>query len=136
MSTKFHISLPCKDLNKTIKFYTEELGLEIGRKTNNWADINLFSHQITFVTSDKFDFQYPMYSLEKDQLPSFHFGVILENDEWEKTYDRINKWSFDTIIKKTFFEDKKGEQSSFFIKDPNNYFLEFKTFKKRNEIFM
>ncbi len=115
MNTNFHISLPYKDISKTIKFHTEKLSLEIGRKTNNWLDVKLFGHQITFVITEKRNFQYPMYSLEKDQIPSFHFGVILENDEWEKTYDSINKWSFDTTIEKIFFKDQEGEQGSFFL---------------------
>ncbi len=136
MNATFHISLPCKNIEATKKFYTEELGFSIGRSTSNWLDVNLFENQLTFVLADSFDFKYLYYSLEKEAIPSFHFGVVLENEEWDNMYNRINPWSTDDIVKRTFFEDKQGEQSSFFVKDPNDYFIEFKTFKKYNEIFM
>lgn len=136
MNPAFHISLPCKDLDKTIQYYTEEIGLNIGRSTNKWVDFNLYGTQLTFVSVNEFKFNYPFYSLEDNQLPSFHFGVILSNDDWDNMYDKINKWSADTIIKTTFFEDQNGEQNSFFIEDPDGYHIEFKTFSEKGEMFM
>ncbi|CAL2095651.1 Bleomycin resistance protein [Tenacibaculum sp. 190130A14a] len=136
MELNFHISLPCKDLNETLQYYTEELGLEIGRSTSKWVDFNLYGTQLTFVKVEEYTFQYPFYVLEDNQLPTFHFGIILNYENWESIYDRINRWSTDTIIKTTFFEDQNGEQSSFFVQDPNNYHIEFKTFKEKGEIFM
>ncbi len=135
MNANFHISLPCKNIVETINFYSNNLGLNIGRNKNNWVDINLFGNQITFVLAEKFHFDFPFYLLEKEQLPSFHFGIILNDQQWNSIYEKINQWS-DTVIKKTFFENKNGEQSSFFIKDPNGYHIEFKTFTKGNEIFI
>ncbi len=136
MHSNFHVSLPCKDINKTIQFYTQELGIEIGRNNSEWVDFNLYGCQLTFVVAEDFKFQYPFYVLDNEKLPSFHFGVILESEEWEDLHDKINRWSTDTIVKKTFFEDKNGEQSSFFVIDPNGYHIEFKTFKEHDEIFM
>lgn len=136
MNVNFHLSLPCNDLNKTIQYYTEELGFNMGRSTSKWIDFNLYGTQLTFVSVKEFKFQYPFYNLDNNQLPSFHFGVILSSEEWEEVFDRINRWSIDTVIKTTFFEDQNGEQHSFFIQDPNGYYIEFKTFKERGEIFM
>ena len=94
MKATFHISLPCKSIEETIKFYEENLNLEIGRKSNKWVDINLFGNQITFVLTENYDFKFPMYSLDDIKIPSFHFGVIfLENDDWDKMHDMINNWS-------------------------------------------
>lgn len=136
MDKTFHISLPCNNLEETISYYKNELGLTIGRNTANWADINLFGNQLTFVIVKEFKFDFPIYFLEKESLPSFHFGVVLNNDEWDDVYDKINKWSTETVIKRVFFKDKNGEQNSFFVKDPNGYYIEFKTFKEHDEIFM
>ncbi|SNR15788.1 VOC family protein [Tenacibaculum jejuense] len=136
MNSNFHISLPCKNLKETIKFYTQDLGIEEGRSNREWVDFNLYGCQLTFVSVDNFNFEYPHYQLENEKLPSFHFGVILDSDEWEMLHDKINRWSMDTIVKKTFFEDKNGEQNSFFVQDPNGYFIEFKTFKEPDEIFI
>ncbi|AUC15995.1 hypothetical protein BTO06_12885 [Tenacibaculum sp. SZ-18] len=137
MNSCFHVSLPCKNIEETINYYKNQLESVIGRKTKNWVDINLFGHQLTFVLTENFDFQFPFYSLDDEELPSFHFGVILESDEWENTYDRINsQWMFDTVVKKTFFEDKNGEQNTFIVQDPNGYYIEFKTFRRKDEMFI
>lgn len=131
------MSLPCKSIEATVSYYSEQLGIAIGRRSDNWVDLNLFGHQLTFVESNDFEFQFPFYSLDEEDLPSFHFGVVLTNDAWEKIYDQINRqWSNDTILKRTFFKDKDGEQNTFIVKDPNGYYLEFKTFKSPSHIFL
>jgi hypothetical protein len=38
-------------------------------------------------------------------------------------------------IEATYLENKVGEHLSFFIKDPNKYMVEFKSFKNYGEIF-
>lgn len=86
MDVNFHISLPCRHIDATQKFYTKIIGATKGRKSQNWVDINLFGHQITFTKSGNFKFDYPSYIFEKTVLPSFHFGVILSNDVWQDLY--------------------------------------------------
>lgn len=136
MTSTFHLSLPCLDIKETKRFYSEDLGLDCGRETKKWLDINLFNNQLTYVLVDKFNFEYPNYTFDKDVLPSFHFGVVLDADDWEEMHDRINRWSSETIITKTFLEDKNGEHVSFFVKDPNGYTIEFKTFIEEDQMFM
>ncbi|MEX6626694.1 VOC family protein [Tenacibaculum pacificus] len=136
MIATFHLSLPCLDIKETKRFYSEDLGLSCGRETSTWLDVNLFNNQLTYVLVDKFKFDYPDYTFEKDVLPSFHFGVVLTADDWEKMHDRINYWSSETIITKTFLKEKNGEHVSFFVKDPNGYTIEFKTFIEEDEMFM
>ncbi|MFC2109386.1 VOC family protein [Bacteroidota bacterium] len=129
----FHISLPCTNIEETKKFYVETLGAELGRSANNWIDINLYENQLTFNNSGKFKFKYPNYTFEKEILPSFHFGVILEEELWKELYDKLK--TFKMISKTDFLTGKTGEHSSIFIKDPNGYVIEFKTFKKENAVF-
>ncbi len=136
MNPAFHMSLPCLNIEETVKFYTDELDFTIGRVTEEWVDINMFNNQLTFVLVDTFNFDSPDYQFESHALPTFHFGVILNNDKWEEMYDRVNYWLSDYSVKKTFLKDKHGEHVSFFIKDPNGYTLEFKTFIEDNEMFM
>lgn len=135
MDLKFHLSLPSKSIEETIEFYTNVIGANIGRKTNNWVDVDFLGNQLTFVVTEKFDFQYPFYALEDQKLPVFHFGVVLNFNVWEEMYAKITETSSIVIIKKEFFKNKKGEQYSFFIEDPNGYHIEFKTFKKLSEVF-
>lgn len=136
MSVIFHLSLPCHNMEATRQFYIDDLGLKHGRNSMNWLDVNLYNHQITFVVSEKFKMQSPNYVLEDNILPLFHFGVILDENSWEEMYDKVNHWILDITPKKTFFKDKNGEHHSFFIKDPNDYTLEFKTFVNNDSVFL
>jgi extradiol dioxygenase family protein len=56
MDANFHLSLPCKDTEKTKEFYTKILKVNVGRSTNTWLDIDLFGNQVTFTKSGDFNF--------------------------------------------------------------------------------
>jgi extradiol dioxygenase family protein len=73
-NSKFHISLPCKEIKSNRRFYKEELGFRIGRKSCNWFDVSVFGNKITFTLGDKSVFNKKKYSFENVLLPSFHFG--------------------------------------------------------------
>lgn len=123
-------------MEATRKFYVDDLGLKSGRSSSKWLDVDLFNHQITFVVSEKFQMRAQNYVLDDNILPSFHFGVILDENLWEEMYDKVNHWTLDILPKKTFFRDKNGEHRSFFITDPNDYTIEFKTFVDNDSIFL
>jgi len=135
MNTAFHISLPCLDIESTKDFYLNKIGVTTGRQSENWVDINLFGHQMTFNKAGKFDFNNPNYVFEGKILPSFHIGLIVDLKTWEKMYTRLTSLKLELVTRTTFLKGKKGEHTSFFIKDPNDYMLEFKTFKEANSIF-
>lgn len=135
MNTSFHISLPCIGIERTKNFYQGLLGAELGRVTNHWIDVNLFGHQITFTKCGTYNFSYKSYKFEGTILPSFHFGVILDQDTWKNVYDMAVKANLIKIDKTQFLKDKNGEHTSFFVKDPNGYIVEFKTFTDAATIF-
>ncbi|MEZ2413948.1 VOC family protein [Muriicola sp. E247] len=134
-NSAFHLALPCYSVTKTRKFYIEILGAELGRHSTQWADINLYGNQITFTKSGEFSFNYKSYKFGDNILPSFHFGVILNEKKWNEIHQKISE-----ILEKdsepiTFLKSKKGEHTSFFIEDPNGYVVEFKCFKEPKEVF-
>ncbi len=135
MGHQFHISLPCRHIEATRKFYTKIIGAAMGRSSQLWLDINLYGHQITFTKSGKFSFDYPSYSFEKTVLPSFHFGIILPAAEWDPLYKRMKEEEFLYIDETHFLAQKPGEHKSFFLRDPNGYIIEFKCFAKPESIF-
>ena len=135
MDTLFHISLPCNDVKATKSFYKNNIGATIGRYNNNWVDINLYGHQITFTNAGKFNFNNPNYVFEGKILPSFHFGVILEEKIWEIILNKLKSQKLNLVTQTTFLKGKPGEHTSFFIKDPNDYMIEFKCFGNSKEIF-
>ena len=135
MKTPFHLSLPCLDIDITKDFYVNNIGVTSGRQAQNWIDINLFNHQITFTKAGKFDFNNPNYVFEGKILPSFHFGVIVDEKKLREIYARLKGLNLEMVAKATFLKGKPGEHLSFFIQDPNGYMLEFKSFKNKEAIF-
>lgn len=135
MESSFHMSLPCLSVEDTKNFYTNNIGASIGRTSENWLDINLFNHQLTFIQAEKFNFNSPNYVFEGKLLPSFHFGVIIDVEKWGELYAKLNHLNLKMVTQTTFLKDKIGEHLSFFIKDPNDYMLEFKSFKDSKEMF-
>ncbi len=136
MDTLFHISLPCTDIKQTTNFYKNIIESKIGRTSENWVDVNLFGHQVTFTKAGKFNFNNPNYVFEGKILPSFHFGVIVEMDKWSELYAKLNGLDLEVVNQATFLSNKKGEHLSFFVKDPNGYMIEFKCFKNKSDIFL
>ncbi|MDX1470787.1 MAG: bleomycin resistance protein [Flavobacteriaceae bacterium] len=135
MAPSFHLSLPCKSISKTREFYVSKLGASTGRSAQNWIDINLYGHQITFTRVGVFKLDSPTYSLSGIVLPSFHFGIVLTRDEWNKKLEILKKDKTMIQSEVDFLSDKVGEHRSFFVKDPNDYMVEFKSFKDSEEIF-
>ena len=135
MNKPFHMSLPCLEIEQTKDFYIKKIGAKLGRNNNNWLDIDLFGNQITFTKSGRFDFHYQNYSFEGKILPSFHFGVILDITTWGKVYSKVNAENIEVFDEITFLKGKKGEHISFFVKDPNGYMVEFKSFSEEADIF-
>lgn len=130
------MSLPCLSVKETQDFYINNIGASVGRTSENWVDINLFGHQITFIKADKFNFNNPNYVFEGKILPSFHFGIIVDTEDWKKIYTKLTKQNLQVVTKTTFLKDRAGEHLSFFIKDPNDYMLEFKSFKEPKDMFV
>ena len=135
MATSFHLSLPCSSIKATREFYVNLLGASMGRHAQNWIDINLYNNQITFTKAGKFDFNYPSYTFEGTILPAFHFGVILDEETWQKVLTQLKSKQAELHAESTFLKDKTGEHHSFFIKDPDGYTVEFKCFKKEASVF-
>jgi hypothetical protein len=134
-NSAFHLALPCYSVTRTKKFYIEILGAELGRHSTQWADINLYGNQITFTKSGEFSFNYKSYKFGDNILPSFHFGVILNEKKWNEIQQKISEIQEKDSEPITFLKTKKGEHTSFFIEDPNGYVVEFKCFKEPKEVF-
>lgn len=135
MASQFHLALPCVSISKTQSFYKDVLGATIGRSEVKWADINLYNHQITFTECGSFKFECQSYNFNGDILPSFHFGVILPDDEWDNLQVRLKHKEVDIASHVKFLTGKTGEHRSFFVKDPNDYTVEFKCFTNPLDVF-
>ncbi|TXE07048.1 bleomycin resistance protein [Seonamhaeicola algicola] len=136
MNAKFHLALPCINIKETKMFYTQVLGMTLGRHTEKWVDVNLYGNQITFTKTGPFNFSFKEYRLGDHILPSFHFGVIVNAENWGKLYTKLFQDDrLEVTTEVAFMQNKVGEHLSFFVKDPNGYMIEFKSFKSDDEVF-
>ncbi len=135
MAPQFHLALPCLSISKTRAFYHDLLGAQIGRSSVKWLDVNFYNHQITFTESGPFKFESKSYSFNGQVLPSFHFGVILEREEWKRILNLLKANGVEIVSEVVFLMDKTGEHQSFFVKDPNGFTVEFKCFRDSKEVF-
>ena len=131
----FHLAFPVKNLNKSKIWYSEILGCIIGRESDEWIDFNLYGHQIVAHLSNE-NYIENTNLVDNKNIPVRHFGVILEFKEWEESVEKLKKNETKFLIKpQTRFKGKKGEQKTFFIKDPDGNALEFKAFDSILNIF-
>ena len=138
MSTykRFHLAFPVNDLNTTKDFYEKTLNCKIGRESESWIDFNLYGHQIVAHLAPEECVVVSSNTVDEDQIPCRHFGVILEWYEWKELSKKLDLLGNNFLIKpKVRFKNKSGEQGTFFLKDPSGNVLEFKTFKNDADVF-
>ena len=132
----FHLAFPVLDLEEARDFYMNTLGCSIGRESDQWIDFNLYGHQIVAHLSPNEIKDVNRSQVDGDAVPVRHFGVILENNEWQKLVDRLKTKGEDFLIEpRVRFEGKSGEQRTLFILDPSGNALEFKSFAHDGHIF-
>tara|TARA_B100000003_G_scaffold192268_1_gene191785 strand:+ start:327 stop:752 length:426 start_codon:yes stop_codon:yes gene_type:complete len=133
---RFHLAFPVNDLITTKYFYSEILGCKIGRESRCWIDFNFYGHQIVaHLATDEFKNLQTNF-VDGEQISCRHFGVILGWKEWEGLSKKLNRLNVNYLITPRIrFENKVGEQGTFFIEDPSGNVLEFKAFKNDSDVF-
>ena len=131
----FHLAFPVSNIKETKEWYIQVLGCSVGRESDRWIDFNFFGHQISAHLSEKLD-SITHNQVDSKQIPSRHFGIILTSLDWNTLVERLTDLKIEFKINPyTRFKGEKGEQSTLFIKDPSENFLEFKSFKNDKMIF-
>ena len=68
-------------------------------------------------------------SVDGHDVPIPHFGVVLEQKDWEALAERVRKAGVPFVVEPyTRFKGEIGEQSTMFFLDPAGNALEFKAF--------
>ena len=131
----FHLAFPVDNLEVTREFYTKILGCNEGRSSDRWIDFDMYGHQVVAHLVDELD-QVTTNAVDGDDVPSSHFGVILEKEQWNQLADQLVNLGMEFIIEPhTRFKGEAGEQSTMFFLDPCGNALEFKAFKSDDMIF-
>ena len=131
----FHLPFPVDNLEKTREFYTKTLGCNEGRSSDRWIDFDMYGHQVVAHLVDELD-QVATNAVDGDDVPSSHFGVILEMEQWNQLADNLVKLGIEFIIEPHIrFKGEPGEQATMFFLDPCGNALEFKAFRSDDMIF-
>ena len=131
----FHLAIPVNDLDSSKNFYHHLLGCKVGRSSDEWIDFNFFGHQLVCHLSDAEPMQINN-SVDGDNIPVPHFGVILDFQEFDALVERLRKNNQEFIVEpRTRFKGEAGEQRTMFICDPSNNAIEFKAFANLDNLF-
>jgi len=131
----FHLAFPVIDLDNTRSFYVDILQCNVGRSSDKWIDFDMFGHQVVAHLVDSNDHP-AINSVDGDDVPASHFGVVLTMDQWNQLREHLSKFDIKFIIEpKIRFKGEPGEQATMFFLDPSGNALEFKAFKDDKQIF-
>lgn len=133
--TPFHLAVPVDDLSAARAFYGGLMNCPEGRSSDTWIDFDFFGHQ--FVVHRGTPVGQPDHNgVDGDAVPSFHYGCVLNWDDWHTLSERLQKANINFVIKpKIRFKGEVGEQATMFFKDPAGNALEFKAFKDPSQLF-
>tara|TARA_B110000116_G_scaffold113248_1_gene98379 strand:+ start:562 stop:1002 length:441 start_codon:yes stop_codon:yes gene_type:complete len=132
----FHLAFPVNNIKDSRDWYIKYLDCKIGRESSNWIDFNFFGHQISAHLISQTHDIFKTNLVDNKKIPIRHFGIILSWDQWHDLVKKLKNKDIVFFVKPyTRFKGKSGEQVTFFIKDPSENFLEFKSFKNDASIF-
>ena len=131
----FHLAFPVNDLEAAKAFYRDLLGCSIGRESDRWVDFDFFAHQITAHLCDE-PTAVSTACVDREQVPTRHFGMILDWADWHRLRDRLAENQVEFLIEPQIrWPGKISEQMTMFLTDPAGNALEFKSFKDDALIF-
>lgn len=132
----FHLAIPVGDLVAAEQFYCGLLGLSKGRAASRWIDLNFYGHQVTLHLVDDVSALAATNPVDGDKIPSRHFGVIVDMEQWRTLADSLKSGSAQFLVEPRIrFEGEVGEQATFFILDPSGNAIEFKSFADPSQLF-
>ncbi len=131
----FHLAFPVTDLAATRDFFTAVLGCRIGREDSRWIDFDFYGHQITAHLCE----QMPLVAsnpVDGKQVPSSHFGLVLEWDQWHARVAALRAQGVEFLIEPHIrFPGLAGEQATLFLRDPSGNGIELKSFRQPQMLF-
>lgn len=134
MLTPFHLAIQVRDLEEARVFYSECLGLAMGRRSEQWIDFELFGHQLVVHLNPELDKDGRVSQVDNhvdgQGVPVPHFGVVLNMEDWERFAGHVRETVGEFLIEPYVrFRGEPGEQATMFFLDPSGNALEFKAFR-------
>ncbi|HEX7709214.1 MAG TPA: VOC family protein [Thermoanaerobaculia bacterium] len=117
----FHLSFPVTSLSASLEFYLSVLGATVGRRTDGWADVIVFGHQLTL-------HELPDQVLPREQQGVRHFGAILDWSEWEALPANL------PVSPQLREAGTDREHVKLLLEDPDGYVIEIKAYRNLDTI--
>ena len=138
--TPFHVALQVRDIDEARHFYTAVLGCAEGRSAAQWADFDLYGHQLVCHLNPSIGSQGRISahhnSVDAHSVPVPHCGVVLAMDDWTMLAQRLKTHGIQFVVEPYIrFAGQPGEQATLFFMDPSGNALEFKAFKNIAQLF-
>ena len=131
----FHLAFAVSNLDAARNFYVDVLGCRVGRSGERWIDFDFFGYQITAHYVDSTPAK-STNAVDGHDIPIPHFGIIMSWEDWHRAVDHMNYIGIDfRVAPHIRFKDEAGEQATFFLQDPSGNCLEFKSFRKPEDVF-
>jgi extradiol dioxygenase family protein len=132
----FHLAIPVDNVELNRKFYSDILGCEEGRSSDQWVDFNFFGHQLVIHYKPKLEEDTHTNPVDGKHVPVPHFGIVLPWEAFNGFAERLKQNNIQFIIEPYIrFEGETGEQATMFFNDPAGNALEFKAFKDMGQLF-
>lgn len=131
MVTRFHLSIPARDLEATERWYVEGLGCRPGRRSDRALILELGGHQLV-AQLDRDSGQ-----VRQPGIYPRHFGLILEERaEWQALAEQARHAGLRFGVEpKCRYAGEVLEHHTFFLIDPSGNWLEFKHYSRPEAIF-
>ena len=95
----FHLAIPVRDLKETLAFYEKVLECTRGRESNDWVDLNFWGHQLVLHRVEQWaQGEVDANSVDGEQVPVPHFGVVLDWDVFESLTERLEAQQCDLSL--------------------------------------
>ena len=134
-SRAFHHAFLVRDLEETRRFYVDLLGCREGRSTATWVDLDLFGNQLSCHLGTP-PAAVPCGQVDGITVPMPHFGAIVSFDEYDRLAARVAAAGVAFVVTPRIrYPGEPGEQGTFFFLDPSGNALEFKAFRRPDEVF-
>lgn len=132
----FHYAFYVRDLASTRDFYGRILGCTEGRSTETWVDFDFFGNQISAHLSDEIPATRDTGVVDGIHVPMPHFGAIVPWDAFHAMAERLQTAGAQFVITPRIrYEGQPGEQATMFLRDFSGNALEFKAFRRPEEVF-
>ena len=134
MKPPFHLAIGVSCLEKAREFYSGLMEAKECRSDSLWVDFNFFGHQLTCHLTKKADSLEHFNSVDRQQIPIPHFGVIVPLEQFQTLKAKLEKSKIRFIVKPYIrFKNRPGEQHTMFFKDPFGHSIEIKSYTGKSE---